>query len=484
MNPLDGYSYLAKMYAGWRGEWQFTLPYTAQESSGAYLFMFYLLLGHLARLLDLPVLLIFHLARLLATLCLLWALRSLVVASLPEGRPRLLAYVLLAFGSGMGWLGVLSGAPTSDFWVAEAYPFLAAFANPHFPLSLALLIYLLLPGHQSARPSGVVLRKGLAAFLLANLSPFGAVIAGLVSAILALRAYLQEGRTGGVLRSWARFAAPLGVMVGGVPVLLYQAWVIRSDPLLAGWNAQNQTPAPPWWDLLLSFSPALIFSVLALFASLRRKSRPDPLALTWAVACLALVVIPFALQRRFLLGLYVPLAILAAGWVSGADKVEGAPAQVRGGKKLAAVLLVFLSLPTNLLVLASAFTGILARNPLVYLRQDEAQALEWIATNTAPDALVLASPESGAFIPAFAGRRVFYGHPFETVNAVEEKGRVEAFYRALGQSAEAGELAQQADLVLWGPREQRLADSQVRQLQIPGWRLVYQAGDVAIYQIK
>ena len=29
-NPIDGNSYLAKMYQGWRGDTQFTLPYTAE----------------------------------------------------------------------------------------------------------------------------------------------------------------------------------------------------------------------------------------------------------------------------------------------------------------------------------------------------------------------------------------------------------------------------------------------------------------------
>ncbi|MCX8025139.1 MAG: hypothetical protein N3A60_08045, partial [Thermanaerothrix sp.] len=27
-NPIDGYSYLAKMYEGFQGEWLFRLPYT------------------------------------------------------------------------------------------------------------------------------------------------------------------------------------------------------------------------------------------------------------------------------------------------------------------------------------------------------------------------------------------------------------------------------------------------------------------------
>ena len=48
-NPIDGATYLAKMYEGLMGQWRFTLPYTAEPGQGAYLFLFYLFLGHLAR---------------------------------------------------------------------------------------------------------------------------------------------------------------------------------------------------------------------------------------------------------------------------------------------------------------------------------------------------------------------------------------------------------------------------------------------------
>ena len=49
VNPADGNSYFAKMREGWRGDWLFTLPYTAQPGAGALIFTYYLFLGHVAR---------------------------------------------------------------------------------------------------------------------------------------------------------------------------------------------------------------------------------------------------------------------------------------------------------------------------------------------------------------------------------------------------------------------------------------------------
>ena len=64
-NPLDGNTYLAKMYEGWRGDWRFTLPFTAQRGQGTFIYPFYIFLGHLARWLDLSLPFVYHLARLL-----------------------------------------------------------------------------------------------------------------------------------------------------------------------------------------------------------------------------------------------------------------------------------------------------------------------------------------------------------------------------------------------------------------------------------
>ncbi len=146
LNPTDGNSYLAKMYQGWLGDWRFTLPYTAEAGQGAYLFLFYLALGHLARITGISLVLSFHIARLLSILLMLPVSLSVLQSRTSKSSPSITLLMRSAsFGSGLGWLAVPLGGFTSDFWVAEAYPFLSAYANPHFPLGLALLLFILTP---------------------------------------------------------------------------------------------------------------------------------------------------------------------------------------------------------------------------------------------------------------------------------------------------------------------------------------------------
>ncbi|NIV33482.1 MAG: hypothetical protein GWN58_29745, partial [Anaerolineae bacterium] len=66
-----GESYYAKMQQGARGDWLFHLAFTSEPHEGAFIFTFYLALGHLAAALGLPIPLVYHLARICAGLFLL-----------------------------------------------------------------------------------------------------------------------------------------------------------------------------------------------------------------------------------------------------------------------------------------------------------------------------------------------------------------------------------------------------------------------------
>jgi len=71
---------------------------------------------------------------------------------------------------------------------------------------------------------------------------------------------------------------------------------------------------------------------------------------------------------------------------------------------------------------------------------------------------VLTSPEMGLFIPAWSGRRVVYGHPFETVDAERTKARVTKFFAAATSDAERESLLREwrAAFVFVGPRERAI----------------------------
>lgn len=424
-NPLDGHTYLAKMRQGWQGAWTYRLAFTPQPGPGRPVFLFYLFGGHLARWLHLSLPLTFHLLRLSGALALFFALVRWLEQTLPDPTSRRWALFLVAFGGGLGWLAWPSGHLAADFWVAEAYPFLSALTNAHFPWALALMLILMLP--RGCLAQGNVLRA-MAAFLLGWLSPFGVALAGAVDVGMMLwsaerRRWLRRG-----LATALGAALPLGIAW----------WSVHSQPVLAGWNMQNLTPSLPWWDGLLAFSPALPMAIRALQQGIAERHRP---LLVWVVAAGWFLLIPWGLQRRMTIGLLVPLSTLAAE-----AAVRWRPALRWGTLALA--------LPTNLILIAAALFAAFHHDPHLYLTRSEADALAWVTTHTPPDTVVVAAPELGAFIPGQTGRFVVYGHPFESVPAEASRQALEDFYAG---RLDADWLQQWPSVVvLFGPREQAL----------------------------
>lgn len=468
VNPIDSITYLAKMYQGWEGAWRFHLPYTAQPGNGAFLYLFYLFLGHLARWLGLPLMIMFHLARLLGAGFLLYALFRFYKIIFPDN-PELFrtAFWLTVVGSGMGWLILAFGPLPTDFWVAEAYPFLSMYSNPHFSIGLALTVLsfcLLL--EESARFRSVKLL--LMGLLISIILPFAMVVTLFVGLVHVAWVWIETRRL-----EWLPVVC-LGAMGG--PFLLYQFWAAQVDPILSIWNQQNLTPSPPVWDFLLAFSPALLLAPFGIYTLLKNRENPARKILTaWLVISVLLIYFPFSLQRRFMLGLYIPTAALAAHGISYLR-------QKYGPRVRALVPVVFtLALPTNVLLILIGLAGALGHASQLYITRDEASTLEFIKNNTPAKSLILASPDMGGLIPGFTGRRVIYGHPFETAYAAEEEQRVIDFYRQTTQVTASTPLIEgrKVDYVLYGPRE-RIAGGA---LDLSALSLVFEAGDVQLYAV-
>jgi len=476
INPQDGFSYLAKMRQGALGGWGFLLPYASAPGEPVLLFVYYLALGHLARLLGLPLLYTYHAARLLGTLLMFLAAYALLEVCLQQARARWAAYVLILFGSGLGWLGLPFGIWGNDLLVPEAIPWFAGMTNAHFPLACAALlgIFYALLDRQTAQPRRAMLAAGCS-LVLAVVQPFVLLVPLLAAAGWGV-VEIWHQRRGRPLTEVVRGQLDAASMVGAallasLPVLLYDLWITQVHPALRSWSAQNRTPAPPLLETLLGFGLPLLMAGLALWRSPESRAPGPRLLAAWFAAGLLMVYLPFSLQRRMLLGLYFPLAGLAGlglAWLSE-----------RGLRFVPALGLVLaLGLPSNLAVAAAGVTAAARMDPSVTIRDDELRSYRWLEAHAPRRALVLAGPTGGNRLPAFADVRVLYGHPFESPEAEMAKSLVAALYGA-GEGSEQLLRVHQIEYVLYGPEEQLLGS--------PAWldtlRPVYRVGVFTLYQV-
>ncbi len=467
VNPLDGVSYLAKMQIGLHGDWLFTLRFTAESSPGVFLFTYFIALGQLARLLNVPLILMFHAARLAGGFALLWQVYRLIARVTPSIDVRRLAWWLIALSSGLGWLATLLGHGTSsDMTIAESNTFYSLMANAHFALAMALMIALFIGVLETEHVTlWRVIGLSALSLALAIIQPFAPIaLFAILGVTLLLMWWRDQSRRD---RGWPRPQFWITVCVGAItaPLLVYLYLATQIDPVLRGWSAQNQTPSPPLIDYVIGYGLLIVLAIPAARSTWRRRSTWDWLLLAWIVVTVPLLYAPFPLQRRWSLGLHIPIGLLAA---------LGLSQMVRGVWAQRAIIVA--TIPTSIMLVMVLIGGAVARDPHIYLTTDEFAAMTWLHDHARFDDVVLAAPETGAFIPAFAGQRVVYGHPYETVDADRKKLLVLDFFA--GRSTDA---LRDAKYVLIGPRERTLGTLDVSALPLSE---AFRSGAVSIYAVK
>lgn len=469
VNPVDGNSYLAKMQEGYSGDWLFTLPFTNNPGDATPLFLFYLCLGHIARILNSSLIWTFHITRLICSGLLIWTIylySKTIFPDQPKNCWRMYAFCL--FCSGSGWIFLLLGKIPVDLWVAEAFPWMSMYTNPHFPLGMALLLLVLLFSRNVPSMKRDILLLGLS-LLLAIVMPFGVVIVGLILTVNSLIKLIK-------LRNleWRSLGA---VFVGGGIPVFYQFWLAQSTPQLAAWNKQNITTSPGLIELFVSFSPLLILASYAFWKE--RKNIFDENSLNvkiWLITGLVLVLIPFNLQRRFLFGLFIPVTCLST------MGINFLVIQSRKLKKVIFPIVMGLSCLTVIMVVFIECYGIVNHSSDYYITTDEDAALNWLRSNTESNATILASPDMGNLIPGQINREVVYGHPFETPDAAAKLELVENFFRGNMSSVQMTDLIEKEKVqyVFYGPRETELGD---RMIDTSWGKIVFSQGNVTIFEV-
>lgn len=474
MNPADGFAYLAKMRLGLAGDWLYRMPFTLEESQGAFMFSYYLALGHLARIVDLPLPLVFHLARVVNGFLMLWLSYQLIARVTEDIALRRLMWWIVAIGSGLGWLVMKFGLGYSYYYqiaIVSSGTFYALLNSVHTLLTMALMLMIFIAVLETEKvPAWRMAVAALLSLLLGVLNP---IIPLMVDMILG----------GALLAIWwrdrvfptSRFIAVVVAGLCTAPLLIYMLLAIDADPSLRAFAAGNVNLTPSPVGLLLSYGLLWLLLIPGLRIAWQRRSDWDLLLIAWIVLMLPMAYFPYQLQLRFLTGWQIPLAILAA---------LGLNHLVRSvwlrGLVVAVLASTSLYLLLHLTLSRGSVSTALVHYPLTYLTAAESDVLRWLRENAPPKAAVLGSQRMGLLIPAFAGQRVVFGHVYETVDAPRKRQLVEDFFAArLDQQAMLMDLGIDYLVVQESNGTAQAVD--VRSLPL---RLVHSAGDLSVYRVE
>ncbi|MCC6445523.1 MAG: hypothetical protein IT210_18960 [Armatimonadetes bacterium] len=437
-NPDDACVYLSWMRQAADGHFFFDNRFTTEPQLGRSVNLFFWLLGTAARWTHLPLIAVFHLSRIatgVILLLLIYRFLSLFVLS-PFARRA--ALLLAAFSAGFGFF-IRPGSSfiqrPVDAWQPEAITFLSLYLNPLFCISQILMLggfyHLLLACR--ARSGRQAAYAGIWLFLLGNIHSYDIItVAAVWAAYLAVLAFRRRA----IPLEALRYSLLAGLIA--FPPTVYQYWLYRNEMVFQKRaDVTTLSPALGWY--LLGYGLLIPLAIYGIRLVSRRRLPDTPgdhpatsdsfLLAAWGVAGFAVPYLPFAFQRKMLMGLHIPLCILAAFALA---------ALLHGLKRRDAILyaLVALTASTNIFSLRRDILNIASNQTntgihRAFLSADEVEAMDWLEANTSRNDTVLSLPMIGVYIPAYAGNRVYVGHWGETADF---SGKFNQVLRLLGQN--------------------------------------------------
>ena len=480
--------YVSAMRQGAQGNWLYHFPYSPEPWQPRLMLLLYLLLGKVTALVATPTVFWLHFWRVVLSFVTIWALHVWLRALFPQQRQwRRTGFVLLLFGNGVGWLAIHFITTESrlfpDLGLPEWGPLSALLNTPHFALGYGLLtltFLCLLRVERSATPRET-LRWTALAILVANLSGlvyvYHLAVMGLVAGLFFLWLLVRR-------RSWRSALPPLLVALSLAPLLAYYVWGGGDDPYWLRYTQQDHViPPPPPAGVLIGFG---LLGPLALAgARWWRRQGLTALVPIWALAQLATLYVPgIGYSRRFVLGMFVPVATMATAGLEGV-MVPRLARLNRPAFSIAAWrwLTIFLLLPSTVIVYLALLKGPQIQRGLpYYLPEADVQAARWLGEVAGESTLTMVYFPLGNYLPAVYPGKVFMGQPDFTTDLEGKLRLFERFWSgALSPAQQRAFLDEwQIDYLFVGTYEA----PHLKAAPPPNAEPVYDEGGVAIYAVR
>jgi hypothetical protein len=469
--------HIAMMESGIQGNWLYRLRFTTEEHRPVAIKTFYIALGHISKAIHLPAETTYHLFRWIIGYSVLYVIYRLCRRLFCDRAFYWSAFFLAVLGSGLGWLQLILGwipgeITPIDFWLIDAYVFFSISLFPHFSFQITLmvlsfLLYLEFLEAPHWKWIGCVIAAGL---LLQMVNPASLLVVDFALLVCTLIYWFREKS---LRRTYALALVTIALLQ--VPLLAYNTSILMGDPVWSQFTAQNLTLSPPPVYYLLGFGLFWPFVGISTVNAFHKRDAALLGLLAWVACAFVLAYIPLNMQRRFLLGITIPLGLLTAdGLRLSFAFVERKIAFIRSHLGPLLLLFVFIvSISSVYLALGNSIWMQTHPTGSFYPAALD-PALVWLRENAGQDDVVLADASTSRMVAQRAGLKVYIGHPMETL-------QYEAKRTSVRQAYQNGDFsAMPVDWVIYGPYETEFAPDFHAGMHLS---LEYQNQNVNIYRM-
>lgn len=473
--------HLSMMQAGREGALAYQFRFTTEPHASAYLRLFYIALGHISRWFNMDVEIVFYISRWLFGLTALSAIYLLFRRIFHEKIRAYYTFFLAVLGGGLGWLQLILGAPLNpispvDLWLIDAYVLfsISLFPSFSFTLTLMALAFFFFLGFMENGKWRNIAWVCLLAVTGQFINPIAFAVVDLSMAGVVLFTWWKQHRV-----EFKHGAALILIAISQAPLLIYNFTILTQDPVWSQFTHQNETLSPPPTFYFWGFAPLWIFAIPGMVRAFRER-RPVFGALSlWVVGGFALAYMPVLIQRRFLLGITIPLAVLS---IYGLEFAMGKiPVRMDFIKKrenlICFIYLLFASISSLFLILNASLFVSSQPDSLFYSRDVDA-AIQWLDKNTSPNEFVLADVETSQIIAQKTHLKVYVGHEMETLFFHNKNSAMRAYFKGIISD----EWISQTPIrwIVHGPYEEEINSAFTPDLKLD---LAYQNDSVRIYRV-
>lgn len=437
---IDDYNtYLAKAAQGEEGRWLLINKFTSKESKPRFIYIFYILLGHLSRILKINLENLFFISRIILGITLLVAIYFFIRGIIENMKLRKIIFLIICFSSGFGWLVLSSFSEMIkghdlqpiDLMRPEANP-IERFTNvPHYLLAHILLILAILFFIKSLDKKSYLysIISGFLALFLSLVLPFHTIV---LYALLVI--FLVFNAIRKVVRSFD-FKSFLLIFFISLPSFLWMAWLSFFDSIWSQMNKQNIVSSPPFIYIILGYGLLFLLAVLGIYYIFKNKEKKLQILPLWFLVVLVLIYLPFKIQFRFLeTAFYVPVSILAGYglFLLFPTYFNERKEQIRKYNLYRkCVIWIFIITILGTVFLFNKLNSILSSLPsIIFIEKQFLSDFGWIKDNIDRKSVILSSYQTGNIIPGLTGHTVYVGHWAETINLDEKLQKVSDFYHA------------------------------------------------------
>jgi len=501
--PIDWFVYYSYIEQARQGHFLFFDLFTS-ELHGATLNPFWLLVGLLAKYLNLTNIFAFNLVRIVLIPIFLVLAYLFVSLVFDELKKRKVTLLVLSFSSGAGFLLIdrLIRFPGNfvngrlnwpmDLWVPELNTFATLYYSPHLIASYILIIFIFLLTILFVNNRKLVysILVGLASLFLISFHPFHALtVFSVILVYLGLIILIKRKII------WLYILYYFIITLTSLPAIIYYAYLIKYDYVTRLKYIQNVCLTTPLWLTIFSLGLLFFFALWAVWLIYRKKvinsniDLPPAFLSVWFLVQFGLLYTPVLFQRRLSEGLHFPLVVLSViAWYYFYEQFlsekSGLKKLIISQKIIIFVFgLVFLSL-SNLLLISGDLYIYQNRKGFTYIEKDLIQAMDFLKNKKENFVVFNTSQNIVNIVPAFTGKTVYTGHGVETISFFEKQKEVDWFFRInrLESIEKDYLLKRRIGYIFYTDQEQRLGEYNPQAKDY--LRLVFENSKVKIYQVE